>query len=231
MKVINRVGKLSIDKVIRSRRKTVSIEIKHDGSLIIRAPYLTSAAQIERLVNQKEPWIRRKQELAYQRNLEAQIKKFVPGEEFLYLGETYPLTIEANRDQAIVLGEQFIMAEYVIENAKHAFKDWYKSQARQVIRERVNTYARQNGFVYTQFRITSAKTRWGSCGPKGSLNFSYRLVMAPLEIIDYVVCHELVHLKVKDHSKNFWKELAHLMPDYQTRRQWLKDNGHRLTLE
>ena len=139
--------------------------------------------------------------------------------------------VEADQDQAIVLGEKFIMDESVKEQAKQAFIDWYKTQARQVIRARVDIYARRNGFVYTQFRITNAKTRWGSCGPKGSLNFSYRLVMAPLEIIDYVVCHELVHLKVKDHSKSFWKELEHLIPDYKQCKRWLKDNGHRLSIE
>jgi predicted metal-dependent hydrolase len=77
-------------------------------------------------------------------------------------------------------------------------------------------------------RISSARTRWGSCSSRGSLSFTWRLVMAPVEVVDYVIVHELAHLRVHNHSPEFWKEVARLMPDYAQRKQWLKDNGRLL---
>jgi hypothetical protein len=90
--------------------------------------------------------------------------------------------------------------------------------------------ARKNGFRYATIRITSAKTRWGSCGSSGSLNFPWRLVMAPLDVIDYVIVHELVHLRIRNHSKRYWEAVKRIMPDYKARLDWLKQNGHRLQL-
>lgn len=227
----NQADTIKIDKIIRTRRKTISLEIKSNGSLIVRAPLLATPGQIKRLVKQKEDWIREKQELVHQRSLDNPARKFVAGEEFPYLGKFYPLEIVDNQDQALNLRNKFYLAEFASGNARKTFIDWYRAQAALEIQGRVELYAQQNGCAYTRFRITSAKTRWGSCGQHGSLNFSYRLVMAPIEIIDYVVVHELVHLRIKNHSKTFWGEVQKLMPDYHVQRKWLKDNGHRLTLE
>ena len=231
MSIGNPPDTIKIDKVIRTRRKTISLEIKLNGCLIVRAPIQATPGKIESLVKQKEDWIREKQELVHQRRLENPARKFDAGEDFLYLGKYYPLEIVDNQDQALNLRDKFYLAEFAFGNAKATFIDWYRAQAALEIRDRVELFVQQNGYVFKRFRITSAKTRWGSCGPHGSLNFSYRLVMAPIEIIDYVVVHELVHLRIKNHSKTFWGEVQKLMPDYDVQRKWLKDNGHRLTLE
>jgi hypothetical protein len=110
------------------------------------------------------------------------------------------------------------------------FKAWYRQQASRVISERVTGYAAQNGFSYQRVNITGARTRWGSCSARGSLNFTWRLVMAPIRVIDYVVVHELVHLKHKNHSKAFWDEVKRLMPEYQQQIKWLYEHGHTLRL-
>ena len=111
------------------------------------------------------------------------------------------------------------------------FEKWYRARALQVLSERVNLLAARFGFRYEKLRITSARTRWGSCSSRGTLSFVWRLVMAPLEVIDYVVIHELTHLKIKNHSAQFWAEVARLMPAYKSSRDWLKKNGHFLTLD
>jgi predicted metal-dependent hydrolase len=85
--------------------------------------------------------------------------------------------------------------------------------------------ARKHGFHYQKLRISSARTRWGSCSSSGTLSFTYRLVMAPPEVVDYVVVHELVHTQVRNHSKTFWTTVEEIMPDYKQRRTWLKKNG------
>jgi predicted metal-dependent hydrolase len=99
-----------------------------------------------------------------------------------------------------------------------------------VISDRVKIFSDQYGFAPKRVRISSAKTRWGSCSPDGTLNFTWRLVMAPLDVVDYVVVHELVHLRVKDHSEKFWREVEKVLPEYRVQRTWLRTHGEKLTL-
>ncbi|MCK5429111.1 MAG: M48 family metallopeptidase, partial [Anaerolineales bacterium] len=129
-----------------------------------------------------------------------------------------------------ILTEKFLLTQTALTHAEEIFTRWYKNQARRVITQRVEKFAKENGFVYKRIRITSAKTRWGSCSSKDSLNFTWRLVMAPIYAIDYVVIHELVHLEEKNHSKAYWYKVKKLMPDYKYRRSWLHDHGQTLTL-
>lgn len=98
----------------------------------------------------------------------------------------------------------------------------YKKLARQVITQKVQYFAKKYGFEYNSIRITSARTRWGSCTSQKNLNFSYKLVLTPDEAIDYVVVHELCHLRQMNHSAKFWKEVESILPDYQVQNKWLK---------
>ncbi len=91
--------------------------------------------------------------------------------------------------------------------------------------------AAQHGFEYQRIRITSARTRWGSCSSRGTLSFTWRLVMASEDVIDYVIVHELVHLRIHNHSREFWTQVGLLMPDYKEKRLWLKKNASVLTLD
>jgi predicted metal-dependent hydrolase len=222
---------IEIDHIIRSKRRTISLEVKRDGRLIVRAPFLTPRGQIEELLKAKNAWIKKKQELVKKRAGEITTKQFISGEDFLYLGKSYPLVIVDDQEESLILKEKFFLAASSQESANLVFVNWYKRQALGVIQERAALLAHQNGFEYTRIRITAARTRWGSCGAKGSLNFSWRLVMAPIGIIDYVVLHELVHLEIKNHSKVFWRKVQELMGDYKHRKRWLKDHGYRLVLE
>lgn len=222
---------IKIDQIIRSNRKTISLELKRDGVLVVRAPTFASRGQIEELVNLKASWIRKKQNLLRQQSSEAPAKQFISGEEYLYLGEHYPLEIVKEQTAPLILQDKFYLAEKSRNEAKLVFTKWYRKQASLFIKKLVERRALQNGFSYKLIRITSAKKRWGSCGPKGSLNFSWRMIMAPPYVIEYVVVHELVHLKIKNHSKTYWDEVRKLIPGYRLHRSWLKENGYRLTLD
>ena len=169
-------------KIIRSKRKTLALEITSDASLIIRAPKLMPVFLIKKFVKKKENWISKKQKLIEVRNSE--IKTFGPK------------------------------------------KQISKTQARQIIAPRVQYYASILKFKYQNIKITSAQKRWGSCSVQNNLNFPQRLALAPQEIIDYVVVHELCHIKHKNHSKNFWSEVEKLMPNYKKHRKWLKNKGY-----
>jgi len=222
---------IHIDRLLRSKRRTISLEINRDGSLTVRAPKHASLDEIFALVNSKHSWITKKQNLAYERAREAPAKKFVNGELFLFMGDLYPLEMVQNLTKPLQLDGKFLMAVESQDNARAIFEKWYRKQAAQVIKPRTAELAAEYGFNFTMLRITGAKTRWGSCGPTGSLNFSWRLVMAPSEVIDYVIVHELVHLRIRNHSKHYWKSVREILPDYQDRLNWLDENGHHLNLD
>ena len=105
----------------------------------------------------------------------------------------------------------------------------YKQQARKIITQKVEFFAHKYGFCYNTIKITSAKTRWGSCTSKWNLNFSYRLVLTPDDVIDYVVVHELCHLRQMNHSVKFWKEVETILPDYKTQNTRLRRNGYKFS--
>jgi predicted metal-dependent hydrolase len=102
----------------------------------------------------------------------------------------------------------------------------YKKNAKNYIVPRVNELAEKFGFDYNKIRITSASTRWGSCSSMRNLNFSYRLILIPKEVIDYVIIHELCHLRHMNHSKKFWTEVEKYMPTYKEKEKWLKKNAY-----
>lgn len=116
----------------------------------------------------------------------------------------------------------------VVNNAKDHLACWYKAQALEYITQRVEHYSQLTGLKYKSVRINNATSRWGSCSFRNTLNFTWRLIMAPSKVIDYVVMHELIHLKQRDHSRKYWNEVAHIMPDYRQDERWLKLNGHLL---
>lgn len=104
----------------------------------------------------------------------------------------------------------------------------YRTQAQQILASRVRYYAERHGFSPQRVKVNGARRRWGSCSVGGSLNFSYRLIFAPLTVIDYVVVHELAHLNHHNHSQAFWSCVAEMMPEFRIHHRWLKEHGHRL---
>lgn len=222
---------MKIDQLIRSKRKTVGLYIGSDGRLIVRAPLRAPRILIDAFVHEKEPWILEKQALARQMAERNRPRQFVEGESFLYLGQAYPLKIVDHQPKPLIYNAGFHLRQADQPRANAVFETWYRGQARQLIGERVAGYAQNHGFQYKKIRIGGARTRWGSCSSSGTLSFTWRLVMAPLEMIDYVVVHELVHTRIRNHSSAYWEALAVIMPDYKPRRDWFHENGHTLSLD
>jgi predicted metal-dependent hydrolase len=215
-------------KIIHSKRRTIALIIETDGSLTVRAPLRFSRARIEQLVIEKEAWIRARQEWM---RLHATVSHcYESGELFYYLGKTYPLRYADRQPQSLILSDGFQLKRKLKTRAKQVFTAWYRDQARQIINERALLLGNRHLLFFKEIRITSARTRWGSCSSRGTLNFSWRLVMAPPEVIDYVIIHELAHLKIPNHSSDYWKYVEQLSPNYRTLRKWLKENGARFSL-
>ncbi len=221
---------LQIDKIVRTGRKTLALVVDSQGRLVVRAPLRLPRADIVEFVNRQADWIRSRQDRVLAMRREAVPKRFVDGECFLYLGKSYPLRIVTRAAQPLLLGQSFELDRAARPQARSVFEDWYRRQARQVIIGLVARHPNASAGLKS-IRITSARTRFGSCSSLATLSFPWRLVMAPLEVVDYVVVHELVHLSVKNHSRAFWLRVESLLPDYRVRRDWLRANGHRLRLD
>ena len=221
---------IKIEKIIRSKRKSIAMYINSDAALIVRAPFNTSEENINKVVSKFKDRLQKTQKEVQLRNLKFNKKEFVDGERFLYLGNYYNLKLVDNREILLDFKDEFLLSKKYLLYAKNIFIIWYKRRAYEKIPQIVKWYAQKNGFEYNKINITNARKRWGSCSHQGNLNFSWRLIMAPLPIIDSVVVHELLHLEVKNHSKAFWNKVASLDPEYKEHKNWLKKNGYLLRL-
>ena len=222
---------IEIDKIIRTKRKTISLQITDDATLIVRAPFDVSEQTIKSVVNKHMNWIEKKKKNILVRDPKFVKKEFVNGEGFMYLGRYYKLNIVNKQKTPLVFNNNhFSLLRDYLPVAKELFINWYKERAYENISERVEWYARKRGFIYNKINITNANQRWGSCSSKRNLNFSWRLIMAPLPVIDYVIVHELVHLEERNHTKFFWNKVKILIPDYEKYRDWLNKNGYLLRL-
>ena len=223
---------IKIKKIIKSNRKTVSLKVCDDTSLIVRTPLKFKESEIEKIVSKHTRWIEKKiQEINSRDKIISQIR-FVNGEKFFYLGERYPLRIISSEEQAspLLFDRGFFSLSEKVIDIRSAFMFWYKKEAKNVIFHRAKYYAQKIGLDYNKLKISNACKQWGSCTGLNNLYFSWRLIMAPISVVNYVVVHELIHIIEKNHSKNFWKKVDSIMPDYKIQRNWLKKNGYLLTI-
>ncbi|HPO05670.1 MAG TPA: SprT family zinc-dependent metalloprotease, partial [Candidatus Gracilibacteria bacterium] len=173
-----------IDQIIYARRKTIAIMIKADGQVIVRAPLRAPEFLIHNFVNSKKTWIEKKRT-----EILAKIppdKKFIEAEEFYYLGEKYRLEFCNAKQISLQDGKLLFPQKYRLQVREKLIK-WYKLEAKNILSECLDFYVKKTGWQYLSFKINHAKTRWGSCAGNNSLNFSYRLISFPLEVVDYVV--------------------------------------------
>ncbi|WP_373212001.1 M48 family metallopeptidase [Ruminococcus sp. 5_1_39BFAA] len=175
-------------KVIRSKRRTMALEIRQDGQVVVRAPYRISQVRIQRFVEEKADWIQKNLEkIQNQQQEKTQLPKL-------------------SQEERIRL----------------------QKAAGEVFLQRSRYFAELLNVHFNRITIREQKTRWGSCSSNRNLNFNWKLMLAPPEILDYVVVHELCHLKEMNHSPAFWHEVEQILPDYAQRKKWLKDNGWKL---
>jgi len=215
-------------KIIRSKRRTISLVIDDKANLIVRAPIRISDVYITKLVMKKQGWILKKQREILKRE-KIKKKEFINGEKFLYLGNNYELKRgeykEISLDKYLLLPNKYIKKEF------KKLTQWYQQEALEIFFERVKVYTKMTGWKCNQLQLSNAKRQWGVCDNKNRIKLNWRLIMAPLEIIDYVIIHELAHTVEHNHSKKFWEKVAVIIPDYKIKRQWLKDNSKYLNIE
>ncbi len=223
-------------QLIRSKRKTVAVCVKEDGSVEVRAPGWVSRAEIQKFIGEKSDWIRKKQQEAADKNCVRQ-KYYTEGAVFLCMEKEYRLHIVESGRNAVYAQERedslLIVKTRSLEEAyiKELLIKWSAEQLKRCVQAAIERYlprlAESVMREITGITVKNVKTRWGSCSAKGHLNFSVKLVMAPAEIIDYVIVHELCHLLYMNHGPKFWNAVAAILPDCERRRRYLKENGWR----
>lgn len=213
------------NKIIRSKRKTLSLTINENAELIIRAPKRLSIEKIQDFINEKENWINRKKRL-----IENQIKDVTSNHnKLLYLGNLFPINVEQNASKELFFtGEEFIANSIEPDSLSLSIKKWYKNKFREIALPRVAYFANKHNLMVNQVRIKNQKTMWGSCSSKNNINLNYLLLMAPMGVIDYVIVHELVHTIHRNHSTDFWDSVESIMPEFQEHKRWLQKNGYKL---
>jgi hypothetical protein len=221
---------IKISKLIRSRRRSIELIVTEDARLVVRAPLRTPQGFIEELLDKKRGWIIRKMIEAGNRAV-LKPRQFRDGETLLYLGQHYRMqTTDSAGIYVQFLDGIFHVPKQTVPYAARFMKIWYKKETLNLVRQRCLYFSDIFGFAPKSVSISNAEKRWGSCGPGGTLNFSWRLSMAPPEIIDYLVVHEMAHVMHPNHSKLFWATVETILPDYRSNRKWLKQNGHLLVI-
>ena len=182
------------------------------------------------LIKEKQQWIIQKQKIIHDRQSEVTPKQYIPGEEFYYLGKKYKLDIVDKLSVPINFNNGFKVSEEHKENIKNLINLWYRKQAKKIIPQCATQIANSHNLSFSSIKITSAEGRWGSCTGKQGLNFPWRIIMLPPDIIEYIVIHELAHLKELNHSKNFWFEVEEMLPGYSKSKKWLKINSYKFKI-
>ncbi|NOQ94868.1 MAG: DUF45 domain-containing protein [Methylophaga sp.] len=216
-----------------SRRKTSALKIK-DQLVSIHIPSRLPLKFARDFVLQKTSWIQKK--LAEQSQKETPEKQFIDGDVFLFLGKEYTLRLIQADTSASVTKTSFELELHgrlnrlSITAIRTALIRWYKQQAEHYLTSRTAEIAREIDLTPTSITVKTYKARWGSCGVRGDVQFNWKLMLAPPDIIDYVIIHELCHLKHHNHSALFWHLVEHNSPTFKASRQWLKSNGHCLEI-
>jgi predicted metal-dependent hydrolase len=224
---------LSIDNIelrlIYSRRRTIAISVRPDSTVILRVPYLTSMRSIERIVREKSEWIIKHRDNYINNPNLISAKKYINGESHLFRGINYLLKIESSKKSYLRINNEYIEIGVSRPDDPKAVKKmlytFYKNQAQVVLPEmyRLTVFRFGNqDFKPTGLIIRTMKRRWGSCSNKGMITLSTELIKLSDRYIEYVIIHELCHLKHHNHGQRYYKLLSELYPDWKKVRQEMK---------
>lgn len=230
----NRVIQYNIKK--GNRKKTVAVHINPMATITVFSPRHLDDEKIRMIVQKKARWILEKQEQVESNRHSNPTKEFVSGESFPYLGKYYRLKVIKTAKEAIEKC-RLVNGRFLIEvdgkpkigtdktSVKRALLDWYLEHAEAKIKERVDRFSEQIGKWPVSVKVKNQEKRWGSCSRYGMIRFNWKIIMAPISIMDYVIVHELCHLIYPHHSPQFWQKVQSVISDFTKKRSWLKENS------
>jgi predicted metal-dependent hydrolase len=214
--------------IVRSpKRRKLTITVERDRRIVVHAPESVSEAKIREVVDSKRQWIfeKTRHTQKYNDGPEPPGKELVNGEAVLYQGRHYRIAITDTESGDIEFSRQFVVPPGIAASGSEAFANWMLVRAEQKILPRVRLHARQLGVSYRDAEVSEGRFRWGSCTPRNSLRFNWRLIKAPMFVIDYVIIHELVHLIEPNHTPRFWNIVSAQHPAAEKAKDWLREHG------
>ena len=216
------------------RRKTVAVSVDGAGSVIVAAPTDFPTTELDAVVRRKAAWIGMKFRGVESQHAPPGPREFVSGESVLYLGRHYRLRVLPHgRGPAKLRGRWLHVSadagEGQAEQVRMALTSWLRLRAEERLPERVDAWRAKVGVSMPPVLVASQRKRWGSCDGRGTIRLNWRIVQAPMRLVDYVVVHELVHLRHRGHGRDYWQAVGRAMPDYDRRRKELRELGGRLT--
>ncbi|OIJ22024.1 zinc metalloprotease [Anaerobacillus alkalidiazotrophicus] len=226
---------------VKPDKRDISISVEWLDGVRVIVPEGVEEDQLHSILYKKAPWILNKWN-SFQEIVDPPLpKEYVSGEKFAYLGRNYRLKVHKRDDitQSTLVFKQgkFIAnvpSSYADQEKNHElyelFKEWYKLHGEAKIKERLNIYCPKMGLSPSKIELKEQKMRWGTCTGDNAIYLNWRIVMAPLVIVDYLLVHELAHIKYPNHSKEYWQLVHSIMPDYEQRKEWLRINGPTLSL-
>lgn len=233
---------ISYEEKVSARARRIRITVDKD-KIIVTIPKGANIEEVRKFVQSKQEWIFKHIQqyvTSEQENPEKPQKSYVAGEKFPFMGREVMLrTITYNDKYTTIKLDANTMWVYIPDSiskevwpqvVKEAIIYCYKNQAKKIFKQKLDHYAKLMGVKYNEMRVKEQKTRWGSCSSKANINLNWKAIMAPSQVIDYLVIHELAHLKYLNHSKDFWHLVKSFMPDYKSWEKWLKDNSINLVI-
>jgi predicted metal-dependent hydrolase len=220
------VDDLTFEVRYSTRRKTLEIIVDREGDLVLAAPKNTDDRLLADFVREKKIWIYQKLVQKGELLKPQPRKEYVNGEGFLYLGRNHRLKLVENQQTPLKLIDgRFCLRKDFQGEARTHFINWYSTKAQIYLNKKTQALATRMDVVPDGVKIQDLGYRWGSCGRGDRLYFHWKIILLPREIVDYVVVHELTHLKEPHHSDEFWKQVGQIMPDYERRKGWLAKHG------
>lgn len=218
-------------KVVFSKRKMLTLTVERDRSVVVTAPEGTSLEKIQKVVESRKLWLYEKTRHVrkYSPLPHPPGKELVAGESMPYLGRLYRIEM-VEEDGGIQLEQKFLVPRALADKSV-AFRNWFMARAEEKILPRVALHARNLGVTYKDAKIGNGKYRWGSCTPNDNVIFNWRLIKAPMFVIDYVIVHELAHLMEQNHTPRFWNIVKAQAPSMEKAKAWLQKNGALLEQE
>lgn len=222
-------------EIVKKKKKNIAIHITTDGIVRVTSPEYVDDGYINDVVYKNAQWIISRLMLVEERNISRIQRSYSRGDNVVYLGDEYKLKVKeevkVNSKISLINGEfEICVNSEWSEEEREGFirerlEEWYRHEAFRVFKGRTMYYSEILKLYPNNIRVKEQKSLWGSCSSRNNINYNWRLIMAPKDVLDYIVIHELCHLRYRDHSKNFWNLVEKIMPDYREKKRWLNENG------
>ena len=232
----NYLGQTMSFEIVYKKRESLGITIDVYGNIQVQVPRGTTDERVFQLIEEKWDWIQQKSKEMKDRLLGQKVKNYDQGEIFLYLGKEYPIKVSQDiniiQDYVVFEGDRLKIYVKQLEDAKikQALKRFYYQECKKLVERSIRTYQKHFKTKPRSIRISDNNSNWGTCDSRQQLTFNWKLAMAPQQVIDYVVVHEMCHMVHLNHDRSFWRLVGKILPDYKEQENWLSLSSWKMTV-